>query len=165
MIERRTAKLNATLEIDAEKHRMRAGIQSSAAYSASTDNSLSSLIQICHSSQQYRVYEAKGNEPRGFLSWAWLSAFTLERLTANPLAPLHPSEWNEGTSLCFRDIAATPEIAAAIASDLGGGLFPMEPCYVTMQTDASGGLSLIRFESNERYELAEWLRDLYPRAD
>jgi hemolysin-activating ACP:hemolysin acyltransferase len=141
---------------------MRTGLKCSAAYSAAPDDALNSLIEVCHSIQQFRVYEDSRGEPQGFLSWAWLSDFTLDRLQINPFAPLHPSEWNEGETLCFRDLAATAQSAAAIAKDLGGGSFPDEPCYITMQTDAKGTHSLIRFEPEERYELAEWLSGLYP---
>jgi hemolysin-activating ACP:hemolysin acyltransferase len=140
---------------------MRMGLQRSASYFAAPDDAVNALIEVCHSIQQYRVYDDRRGEPQGFLSWAWLSDFTLNRLQINPFAQLHPSEWNEGEILCFRDLAATDQTVIAIAKDLRGGLFPDEPCYITMQTDAKGTHALIRFEPDERYELAEWLSGLY----
>jgi hemolysin-activating ACP:hemolysin acyltransferase len=165
MDSRRDGALATHQKNDEEQRRIQCALVCSPLYAQAPPSQLESLAEACQSLCQYRVYGISLDVPTGILSWAWLSDFTLIRLNENPFALLHPSEWNEGTMLCFRDIVPTTDSANAIADDLGGALFPGEPCYVTMQTDSKGTLSLIRFEPDERYELSEWVRAQYSPND
>jgi hemolysin-activating ACP:hemolysin acyltransferase len=158
---RRADKLHRQSITEAEQGHMLMALRCSNSHAAAPTEALNLLVDVCYSLRQYHRYSDSSGQPKGFLSWAWLSEFTLDRLQANPFVPLHPSEWNEGVILCFCDVVATAQTAHEIAQDLGGGLFPDEACYITMQTGTDGSNTLIRFESNERAELTEWLIGLY----
>ena len=108
---------------------------------------------------QYRLYRDHAGAPLGLLSWAWVSAWTLNRLRPDPLLPLHPCEWNEGEQLYFRDIAISPVCADALAKDLAGGVFGAQPwCFVGLRKSQNQGVALTRLEASQRPGFAAWLR-------
>ena len=123
-----------------------------------------SMVLSAFSTRQSKTYFNGADTPFGFVSWAWVSQYTLMRLQVDAAAHLHPSEWNEGESLCFRDVAVTEDAVDAIADDLGGLLFPSEPvCYFAMRAPRRDAPELVRFAASRRADLAQWMRDRVKR--
>jgi hemolysin-activating ACP:hemolysin acyltransferase len=115
-----------------------------------------SSVLHAQSTRQFKTFRDSNGVPKGFLSWAWLSNYSLARLESNASLVLHPSEWNEGEILCFRDIAFTEESLARVSIDLGGALFCEESiCYVTL--GVAGQPKLVRLTSGDRSDFAVWL--------
>jgi hemolysin-activating ACP:hemolysin acyltransferase len=100
-------------------------------------------IRMSTSLGQIKIYTDKNHQPCGVLTWMWLSDWTINRITRGAsIAELHPSEWNEGTSLCFRDICISKEASCAMLSDIREGLFPdIVSCHLIV-SKVNGGSRL-----------------------
>lgn len=125
------------------------------------------IVRTAEATGQMKVYEDEQG-PSGVLTWMWLSAYTIDRVKqgADFATDLHPCEWNEGSTLCFRDVAPSRRSAAAMAEDLGGGLFPEErSCLVALRSARSRRLELVAFSQERRSTLRPWLVGRFsPRA-
>ncbi|WP_082679870.1 toxin-activating lysine-acyltransferase [Paucibacter sp. KCTC 42545] len=108
--------------------------------------------------QQNKVYFDQKGISSGFVSWAWVSQYTIQKLRATPISDIHSSEWNEGDALCFRDLVITKDNASSIAEDIGGMMFPEEPCFLTIRSIESGRAELFRVERSERKQLGDWIQ-------
>jgi len=114
---------------------------------------------------QMRLYKNAAGAPRGLLSWAWLSDWTKDRLMADGQAPMHQCEWSEGSTLCFRDIAASADSAPQIAQDLAGGLFPQElSCLLWVRDRSSKDVVLLPIAESERASLGDWVMSQFKPA-
>lgn len=82
------------------------------------------LVRTIATLRQFRVYEDAGGCPNGMLTWAWLSERTIARIEQQPLHAVHVSEWNEGETLCFFDVATSAASRAETIADVAGRLFP-----------------------------------------
>lgn len=73
--------------------------------------------------EQARVYCDADGRPAGLLTWGWLSAHTVARLSATPLHTAHVSEWNEGRLLCLCDALASAPVRMQVMDDVCAKLF------------------------------------------
>lgn len=117
-----------------------------------------SMITTANGMGQMRLYKNTAGEPSGLLTWAWLSEWTKARLTTDGKMPLHQCEWNEGETLCFRDIAVTSDSALQISRDLAGELFPEESsCVLLVRDRSSKDTVLFSIPETERESLGTWV--------
>ena len=116
---------------------------------------LSEIIAI----RQFRTYHSSNNIPSGLITWAWLSEFTIERLSAISLEDAHPSEWNEGNMLCLFCVAISDAVKEQMEGDIYRNLFPDESTillYVPAKKDAAQ--QLIKANRNHQKEdIYNWL--------
>jgi hemolysin-activating ACP:hemolysin acyltransferase len=127
-------------------------------YKAMPLRSAMTMLATAIGTRQMRLYFDNAGEPTGLLTWAWLSQWTIDRLAWNDSTPMHICEWNEGSVLCFRDIAASRESVQNIAADLSGGFFPEETsCAVLVRDRVSEGAVLFQVAEGERESLRTWL--------
>lgn len=127
-------------------------------YKAMPVRAAMTMLATAIGTRQMRLYYDNAGEPAGLLTWAWLSQWTIDRLAGNDPTPMHICEWNEGSVLCFRDIAASSASVQEIAADLSGGLFPEETsCAVLVRDRVSQGTVLFQVAEGERESLRTWL--------
>ena len=76
--------------------------------------------------RQYRIYTPSDDESEGLLTWAWLSEYTISRISEIPLHRVHTGEWNEGRVLTFCDVAMPQGVKVEMSVDIIRALFPTE---------------------------------------
>jgi hemolysin-activating ACP:hemolysin acyltransferase len=134
------------------------GLGVSKAYSACSLGAALELARTVNTSSQFKTYSDSSGNPAGALTWAWVEECRADAAIATSDLQLHPSEWNEGRCLWFRDVAVAAGSAQEMARDLGGRLFPDSPdCLVTMRSRASGQTVAMRFSGAERASLHDWV--------
>jgi hemolysin-activating ACP:hemolysin acyltransferase len=127
---------------------------------ASRDRARSShFVHGIATMQQFRVYEGHDGCPNGMLMWAWLSDYTIARIGLAPLHDVHVSEWNEGETLCFFEVAISASCRRDVMADVSGRLFPQER-YLLLYT-AQGGMAPAGFVRLDRQctgdEIDRWV--------
>lgn len=136
------------------------GLASSRNYQSMPLKAALSLAQTTDTNMQFKLYFDSNLEPVGLITWAWVSQDCLDRVCETGDLSLHPSEWNEGRILWFRDVAVNARSAFEIAHDLSGGLFSeFSEFFVTMQSRKSGRSIPVKFSSTDRTQLADWIRN------
>ncbi len=88
--------------------------------------------------RQVRSYRHEDGSPAGFVAWAWLSARTIARLGQRPLESFHPSEWNEGGTLCIWEMAVTGDARDRALADISRDLFPQESTVLLYAPQQAG---------------------------
>jgi len=83
-------------------------------------------INLLQTMRLTRTYRGADGSANGLLAWAWFTDEGLQRLRSRTPLDLHPSEWNEGTRLCFWSLHAHHDVIDAVIADLIAGLFPQE---------------------------------------
>lgn len=116
------------------------------------------LAQTVNTNLQFKTYSDSSGNPAGALTWAWVEECRADAAIATGDLQLHPSEWNEGRCLWFRDVAVAAGSAQEMARDIGGGLFPeATECLVTMRSRKSGRTVAVKFSGSERASLYDWV--------
>jgi hemolysin-activating ACP:hemolysin acyltransferase len=116
------------------------------------------LARIVHTNSQFKTYIDSSGSPAGAVTWAWIEESCACAALASGDMHLHPSEWDAGRILWFRDIAVTTQSAFAISRDIGGDLFPSETYFlVTMRSRRSGQTVAVKFSAAERASLHDWV--------
>lgn len=134
------------------------GLGMSKSYSACSLGAALELARTVNTSSQFKIYLDSSGKPAGALTWAWVEECRADAALATGELQLHPSEWNEGRCLWFRDVAVAAGSAQELARDLSGGLFPEAlDCLVTMRSRESGRTAAIRFSRAERVSLDGWI--------
>jgi hemolysin-activating ACP:hemolysin acyltransferase len=109
--------------------------------------------------QQAKIYEDARGIPTHFVCWAWLSQYSLERLAENPNLDLHPSEWNEGTALCFRLLSLGAKFNQQLARDISEDLFPeASTIRLSLKSKKTCQSELFVLSAAERRGLQPWIR-------
>ncbi|WP_082679783.1 toxin-activating lysine-acyltransferase [Paucibacter sp. KCTC 42545] len=134
------------------------GLASSENYSKILLGQAWDLSRTAVSLKQFKVYRGVDGRPTGVLVWLWISDATAERVSFDANARIHPSEWNEGSSLWFRNLAASSLSAEEIAADLSGGLFPTAPmCRISTYSGKLDRSVATSVAGEARGALREWL--------
>lgn len=134
------------------------GLGRSRSYSAFSLGAALELARTVNTCSQFKTYSDSSGNPAGALTWAWVEECRADAAIATSDLQLHPSEWNEGRCLWFRDVAVAAGSAQEMARDIGGRLFPDSPdCLVTIRSRASGQTVAMRFSGAERASLHDWV--------
>jgi hemolysin-activating ACP:hemolysin acyltransferase len=117
------------------------------------------LINEIATLRQFRIYEDADGQPRGLLTWAWLSDYTIARIPGAPLHSVHPSEWNEGESLCIFDFAVSQSSVKELQADVEEKLFPDERhILLYVQTGCRGLPDFVRLDRKvSGHAVDKWL--------
>ncbi|HEY4083461.1 MAG TPA: toxin-activating lysine-acyltransferase [Burkholderiaceae bacterium] len=125
---------------------------STARYQNTKSADLLRRLELCEYRGQLKTYEDRDGRINGFITWAWFSMRTIERLATREISldEIHHSEWNEGDQLCFLDMAGGEIRHQGVSRDLEYDLFPDEAGYFIYCTTKSLDDSSIREFSRDR---------------
>lgn len=112
--------------------------------------------------RQFRLYPDKAGHPAGLMTWAWMSADTLDRNPTRPLHQLHPCEWNEGETLCLCETHLTPAAIPRATEALLGDWFPEQTVVTYPRTDLPGPAGFKRWRPPDRRQLLAYLTGTSP---
>lgn len=116
-----------------------------------------SWSETAESTGQFNVYVDDLGRIDGLLTWAWISEWTRCRLTNETNPEIHPSEWNEGRQLWFRDVVASASCAERMAFDM---LEIGERCpaaLMSVRSRINGAHELIDLRGSDLTVLSRWL--------
>lgn len=137
--------------------------QAFAGSDAHADLALSAIVGLTRTATHLRritvMSDAEGCLTGAF-TWLHISGRTLRRIRADPMTPLHPSEWNEGRLLWIRDVACRGpvplEMIDAIAQRvrmLGGRTL------ISVRRAPAGPPTLSMRRRSDESSLIPWLRE------
>lgn len=88
-----------------------------------------------YSLNQCKLYFNEKGDAVGIVTWAWLSDYSLDRITKESFYELHLSEWNEGLNLYIMDVVAPFGDFKFIASDLLKRFHNQKVCFSVRRSD------------------------------
>jgi hemolysin-activating ACP:hemolysin acyltransferase len=151
-------KLRHFLQVQLRIGNFLSGLCMSSSYSTCPLGTALELARTVNTNSQFKTYLDCFGNPAGALTWAWVEECRAGAAIAMHDLQLHPSEWNAGRCLWFRDFAVSAGSARLIARDIGGGLFPeSRECLVTMRSRRSGQTVAMKFSGAERASLHDWV--------
>ena len=84
------------------------------------------VVRLFFGMRQIKLYFDENGKAVGCLMWAWISESTAIRLKYESPQSIHPTEWNEGETLCLCELTWNGRITTAMEQDISGALFQNE---------------------------------------
>jgi hemolysin-activating ACP:hemolysin acyltransferase len=107
--------------------------------------------------RQFQLCWHKNGELAGWLSWAWMSDYTLHQ-PPRPLSQLDRSEWNEGPHLCMCDLVAAPGHHAAMLDEFMEGVALHRPVLYTYPHLPGDAAQFIEWPLSTRQPLLQFFQ-------